>query len=77
MKTAAADGLGFAPVAQPVLDDARNRYDLHPIGKPTGCGFACYMITLERTVRHPAVLKISQHARDIMRDSSPKRKTKT
>lgn len=77
MKTAAADGLGFAPVAQPVLDDARNRYDLHPIGKPSGCGFACYMITLERTVRHPAVLKISQHARDIMRDSSPKRKTKT
>jgi len=75
MKTAAADGLGFAPIAMPVLQDAKLRYGLHPIGKPAGCGFACYMITLERAVRHPAVLKITSHAREIMRET-PSRKAK-
>ena len=66
MKTAAADGLGFAPVAQPILAHVKERYGLASIGSPEGCGFACYLITLERSLRHPAVIKMASQAKDIM-----------
>jgi LysR family transcriptional activator of nhaA len=67
MKTAAASGLGFAPVAAPVLDDAINRYQLKPVGRPAHCGFSCYLLTLERSMRHPAVAEIAKKARDAMK----------
>ncbi len=66
MKTAAADGLGFAPVAQPILNYAKEHYGLASIGKPEDCGFACYLITLERSLRHPAIVKMASQARAIM-----------
>jgi LysR family transcriptional regulator, transcriptional activator of nhaA len=59
MKTAAADGLGLAPIAAAVLDEAVGRYGLMPIGRPVRCGFSCYLITLERAMRHPAVAVIA------------------
>lgn len=62
MKTAAADGLGCVPVAATVLDDAIDRYGLKPIGKPVKCGFPCYLITLERAMRHPALAVIAGEA---------------
>lgn len=62
MKTAAADGLGCVPVAATVLDDAIDRYGLKPIGKPVKCGFSCYLITLERAMRHPALAVIAGEA---------------
>ena len=66
MKTAAADGLGFAPIALPILELVKERYGLSSIGSPAGCGFAVYMITLERSLRHPAIVKMAAHAKDIM-----------
>lgn len=65
MKTAASDGLGFAPVPTPVLDEATVRYDLRPLGEPAHCGFPCYLITQERSHQHPAVAKIAKDARSI------------
>jgi LysR family transcriptional activator of nhaA len=58
MKTAAADGLGIAPIAGPVLDEAVERYGLKPVGKAVRCGFSCHLITLERAMRHPALAAI-------------------
>ncbi|MEZ5387838.1 MAG: LysR family transcriptional regulator [Prosthecobacter sp.] len=62
MKTAAADGLGVIPVAAAVLDEAVDRYGLKPIGRPVRCGLSCYLITLERAMRHPAVALIADEA---------------
>ncbi len=65
MKTAAADGLGCAPVAATVLDDTIERYGLKPLGRPVKCGFPCYLITLERATRHPAIAIIISQANNI------------
>lgn len=62
MKTAAADGMGIAPIAASVLDEAVSRYGLKAISKPVRCGFSNYLITLERAMRHPAVALIAAEA---------------
>lgn len=59
MKTAASDGMGVAPIAVSVLDEAVSRYGLKVIGKPVRCGFSTYLITLERAMRHRAVAVIA------------------
>ena len=70
MKTAAADGLGCVPVPASILDDAVNRYGLLAIGRPVKCGFSCYLITLERAMRHPAVAVIAGESQDVIRKKS-------
>lgn len=67
MKTAAADGLGLAPIAAAVLDEAVGRYGLMPIGRPVRCGFSCYLITLERAMRHPAVAVIAGGSKQVFK----------
>ncbi|MDP1587475.1 MAG: LysR family transcriptional regulator [Prosthecobacter sp.] len=71
MKTAAADGMGLAPIAAAVLDEAVERYGLQPVGRPLRCGFSCYLITLERAMRHPALAVIASGAQEVF---SQKRK---
>jgi LysR family transcriptional regulator, transcriptional activator of nhaA len=73
MKTAAADGLGLAPIAATVLDEARERYGLISIGRPVKCGFSCYLITLERAMRHPALSVIAGASLDVIRQKAPTR----
>ncbi len=70
MKTAAADGLGIAPIAAAVLDDAIHRYGLTPIGRPVRCGFSCHLITLERAMRHPAVAVIAAESKSVFQNNS-------
>ena len=65
MKTAAADGMGLAPIAAAVLDDAMLRYGLVPVGRPVRCGFSCYLITLERAMRHPALAVIATESKNV------------
>ena len=55
MKTAASDGLGFVPVLESVQTDAASRYGLHPIAPAVECSLSCYLVTVERTTRHPAL----------------------
>jgi len=69
MKTAAADGMGFVPIAAAVLDEAIDRYDLVPVGRPVRCGFSCYLITLERGMRHPALEVIMGEAKSVFKKS--------
>ncbi|OYV07103.1 MAG: LysR family transcriptional regulator [Verrucomicrobiales bacterium VVV1] len=64
MKIAASDGLGVAPIAAPMLDEAIKRYSLRPVGTPVKCGFPCYLITLERVMRHPALAAITMRAKE-------------
>ncbi len=66
MKTAAADGLGIVPIAAVVLDEAVERYGLKAIGRPVQCGFSCYLITLERAMRHPALAVITAESKQVI-----------
>ncbi|MFO1482684.1 MAG: LysR family transcriptional regulator [Verrucomicrobiaceae bacterium] len=77
MKTAAADGLGCVPVPASVLDDAVVRYGLQAIGRPVQCGFSCYLINLERAMRHPAVAVIAGESKSVIPAQSRKRLPKT
>lgn len=74
MKTAAADGMGFTPIAAAVLEEAVDRYGLRPIGRPVRCGFSCHLITLERAMRHPALAVISAESKTVF---SPNRNRQT
>ena len=65
MKTAAADGLGFVPVLESVLSEAVGRYGLEPIGPPVDAGLSCYLITVEQTTRHPALVALTTGAQDV------------
>ena len=58
MKTAAADGIGYAPVVSSVLDEAKMRYGLLPINRTICCDFFFYLIALARTTHHPALQAI-------------------
>lgn len=62
MKTAAADGLGIVPVTLPVVVEAEERFGLHRIGEAIHCGFTSYLITAERSLKHPAVRTIAKEA---------------
>jgi LysR family transcriptional activator of nhaA len=70
MKTAASDGMGVAPIAASVLDEAVDRYGLKPVGRPVRCGFSCYLITLERAMRHPALAVIAGESKDVFKTKS-------
>jgi LysR family transcriptional activator of nhaA len=70
MKTAASDGMGLAPIAASVLDEAVDRYGLKPVGRPVRCGFSCYLITLERAMRHPALAVIAGESKDVFKTKS-------
>ncbi len=67
MKTAAADGMGVTPIAAAVLDEAVDRYGLKPVGRPVRCGFSCYLITLERAMRHPALAVIAGESKSVFK----------
>ncbi|MFO1437540.1 MAG: LysR family transcriptional regulator [Verrucomicrobiaceae bacterium] len=77
MKTAAADGLGIAPIAALVLDEAVERYGLKPVGKAVRCGFSCHLITLERAMRNPALAVMSAESKDAFSNRKGHKKGKT
>jgi hypothetical protein len=35
------------------------------VGRPVKCGFPCYLITLERAMRHPALAVITAESKDV------------
>jgi LysR family transcriptional activator of nhaA len=69
MKTAAADGLGVVAVAAPVVAEAKARFDLHSISEALNCGFPSYLITVERSLKHPSVRTIAKEARRYFKPS--------
>jgi LysR family transcriptional activator of nhaA len=61
MKTFAADGLGFVPAPAVLEADMATGYGLLPLGAARGIKEKVYAISIERRLKHPAVLAI-QHA---------------
>jgi hypothetical protein len=47
-----------------------DRYGLKPVGRPVRCGFSCYLITLERAMRHPALAVIAGESKDVFKTKS-------
>ncbi len=64
LKILATQGLGLAPVADAVLKDVEQQYDLHPVGPLRGVQMQFFAISVERRVTHPAVRAIAEAARD-------------
>jgi LysR family transcriptional activator of nhaA len=76
MKTAAADGFGIAPIVEPVMREASLRYGLEPISAPVNCGFSAYIITVERSLRHPAIRSIARAASTLFVDQQTQERLK-
>lgn len=59
--------MGVASIAGAILDEAVERYCLKPVGRQVRYGFSCYLITLERAMRHPAVVVIAGESKDVFK----------
>jgi LysR family transcriptional activator of nhaA len=63
MKTFGQAGMGLF-VGPTVIDaEIRRQYQVETVGRIEGIHFQCYAITVERRLKHPAVLAISNSAR--------------
>ncbi len=56
-------GDGIFPVAEVVLEEVQAQYNVVPLGLIDGVIERFYAITVERRIRHPAVVEISRNAR--------------
>lgn len=64
MKVMAADGKGFIPLPSVVVADAAEGFGFVPIGQAGRVKDEFYAITAERRITHPAVVAITEHAKD-------------
>lgn len=64
MKVFAKADVGLVPAPIAVEDDIRRQFDLHRLCVLPGATEHFYAITVERKLRHPAVVAISQAARE-------------
>ena len=65
MKVAAANGEGFIAVPTVTVPECVTRFRLAEVGRLEGCSDYFFLITGERRITHPAVLRISEHARTL------------
>ncbi len=65
------DGEGIFPVTEVMLEEVRERMRVEPLGVAEGVVERFYAITVDRRIRHPAVVEISRHARDALFESDP------
>lgn len=63
LKVFAGEGLGFIVIPQVIVDQVCQRYHLQRVGPVEGCDEKYYAITVERRLKHPAAIAISQGAR--------------
>jgi LysR family transcriptional activator of nhaA len=66
MKAFGARGLGVFPAARVLEDEIRQQYTVQPIGRIDEVREAFYAITVERRLRHPAVVTLAEAARDAL-----------
>jgi LysR family transcriptional activator of nhaA len=64
MKAFGARGLGVFAVPRVLEDVVRAQYDVVPIGRVEEVREVFYAITVERRLRHPAVVAVVEAARD-------------
>lgn len=70
LKVFAADGMGAFCAASVVQDDIVRQYGLEPVGELEAVRERFYAISVERRVRHPAVVAICEAARQEMFSAS-------
>jgi LysR family transcriptional activator of nhaA len=63
-KVFAGEGLGFIALPGVIAETVCQRYGLQVIGEAEGCSERFYAITVERRLKHPAVIALSEAARD-------------
>jgi LysR family transcriptional activator of nhaA len=63
MKTMGKVGIGIFPVTSVISAEVQNMYDVEPIAKIPGLTERFYALSVERKIKHPAVLAISEVAR--------------
>lgn len=66
MQAFGARGLGFFAAPRVLEDDLRAQHGLVPIGRVDEVRETYYAITVERRLRHPAVVAIAEAARDAL-----------
>ena len=64
LKAFGQGGAGVVPVVQAIEDDVRAQYGLQPVGRADEVRERYYAISVERRLKHPAVLAITTQARD-------------
>ncbi len=64
IKVFANQGLGFMAVPGVIAQAVCDRYDLKEVGQAEECVEQFYAITVERRIKHPAAIAITQAARD-------------
>lgn len=62
-KVFASEGLGFIAIPRVIAEHVGDRYKLQTIGEAEGCVERFYAITVERRMKHPAAIAISEAAR--------------
>ncbi len=64
LKVFGQDGLGLVPAPTVIEENVKRQYDLHVVGRIDSIRERFYAISVERKIRHPAVLHICKAARD-------------
>lgn len=70
LKAFGESGEGIFPVADVVLDQVESHYHVVPLGAAEGVVERFFAITVERRIRHPAVVEISRQARSALFDGA-------
>jgi LysR family transcriptional activator of nhaA len=66
MKVFGQAGMGLFPVSSIIADEARRQYEARPVGTLHELRERFYAISIERKLKHPAVIAISQEARQTL-----------
>jgi LysR family transcriptional activator of nhaA len=66
MKAFGARGLGIFPAARVLEDEIRRQYGVQVVGRVEDVREAFYAITVERRLRHPAIVTLAGAARDAL-----------
>jgi LysR family transcriptional activator of nhaA len=66
MKAFGARGLGVFPAARVLEDEIRDQYGVQVVGRVDEVRESFYAITVERRLRHPAVVTLAEAARDAL-----------
>jgi LysR family transcriptional activator of nhaA len=71
MKVMAAEGRGFIVLPSVAADEAVHRYGFRVVGATDTCRVQFHAITAERRLAHPAVVRITENARNHLFAQSP------
>jgi LysR family transcriptional activator of nhaA len=63
LKVFGQTGLGIFPATSVIADEVQRQYQVRPVGRTDEIRERFYAVSIERKLKHPAVVAISQEAR--------------